>query len=79
MADSTKKYLIVVNDGPCGHERPYNALRLASLCLFSVLTATMLGVQVWVAFPLWLTAILVLAIAVFTWRAYSSVTPYGWW
>ena len=26
---STKKYLIVINDGPYGNERPYNALRLA--------------------------------------------------
>ncbi len=52
--------------------------RLASLCLFSVLTIVMLGVQVWAAFPLWLTAVLVVAIAVFTWRAFSSLTPYGW-
>ena len=24
-----KKYLIIVNDGPYGNERPYNALRVA--------------------------------------------------
>jgi uncharacterized protein involved in oxidation of intracellular sulfur len=24
-----KKYLIIINDAPYGHERPYNALRLA--------------------------------------------------
>jgi uncharacterized protein involved in oxidation of intracellular sulfur len=29
MAESSKKYLIVINDGPYGNERPYNALRLA--------------------------------------------------
>lgn len=29
MAESSKKYLIVINDGPYGSERPYNALRLA--------------------------------------------------
>lgn len=29
MAESPKKYLIVINDGPYGSERPYNALRLA--------------------------------------------------
>ncbi len=52
--------------------------RLASVCMFVVLTAAMLGVQVWSPFPLWLTAVLVAAIAVFTWRAYSSVTPFGW-
>jgi len=38
----------------------------------------MLGVQAWAAFPLWLTALLVVAIAAFTRRAYTSVTPYGW-
>jgi len=52
--------------------------RLASVCLFCVLTAAMLGVQVWAAFPVWLIGVLVLAIAAFVWRAYSSVTPYGW-
>ena len=60
-----------------------NALRLrrkrmASVCLFVVLIVSMLGVQVWTPFPLWLTVLLVMAIAAFTWRAYSSVTPYGW-
>lgn len=29
MADSKKTYLLVINDGPYGSERPYNALRLA--------------------------------------------------
>ncbi len=52
--------------------------RMASICLFCVLTAAMLGLQVWAPFPIWLIAILILAIAAFVWRAYSSVTPYGW-
>ncbi len=60
-----------------------NALRLrrkriASICLFVVLTVVMLGAQVWERFALWLTVLLVIAIALFTWRAYKSVTPYGW-
>jgi hypothetical protein len=60
-----------------------NALRLrrkriASVCLFVVLTVAMLGVQVWERFAIWLTVLLVIAIAGFTWRAYKSVTPYGW-
>jgi len=29
MTEPSKKYLIVINDGPYGNERPYNALRLA--------------------------------------------------
>lgn len=52
--------------------------RVASICMFVVLTIAMLGVQVWAAFPLWLTIVLVIAIGVFTWRTYSSVTSYGW-
>lgn len=52
--------------------------RLASICMFVVLTEVVLGVQVWPHFPLWLTALLILAVAAFTWRTYRSVTPYGW-
>ena len=52
--------------------------RLASLCLFSVLVMTMLGVQVWRDTPIWLVALMVVAIAAFTWRSYKSVTPWGW-
>lgn len=52
--------------------------RMASLCTVAVLVAAMLGVQVWGAFPLWLTVVLILAIAALTWRAFTSVTPYGW-
>jgi hypothetical protein len=46
--------------------------------MFVVLTISMLGVQAWAPFPLWLTVLLVIAIAAFTWRAYTSTTPYGW-
>lgn len=52
--------------------------RIATACLFVVLFSTMLGVQVWDPFPLWLTLLLTAAAGLFTWRAYSSVTPYGW-
>jgi hypothetical protein len=52
--------------------------RMASICMFVVLVVSMLGVQVWAPFALWLTVLLVIAIALFTWRVYSSVTPYGW-
>ncbi len=52
--------------------------QLSSLCMFCVLTISMLGVQALTPFPLWLTAVFVLLIAAFTWRAYNSVTPYGW-
>ena len=52
--------------------------QLSSLCMFCVLTTAMLGVQSWVAFPVWLTVMLIAAIAVFTRRVYTSVTPLGW-
>lgn len=52
--------------------------RLATVCLLVVLFSVMFGVQVWAPFPFWLTAGLAAAITLFSWRAYSSVTPYGW-
>lgn len=52
--------------------------RLATACLFVVLMSAMLGVQVWSPFPGWLTLCLTAALGLFTWRAYSSTTPYGW-
>jgi hypothetical protein len=52
--------------------------RMAATCMGAVLTISMLGMQVWGPFPLWLTILLVIAIAAFTWRAYTSITSYGW-
>ncbi|MCJ7625461.1 MAG: hypothetical protein MUO76_18330 [Anaerolineaceae bacterium] len=52
--------------------------QLASLCMFLAFTSAMFGMQVWVAFPVWLSAILVVAIGLFTWRTNQSETPYGW-
>lgn len=52
--------------------------RIASVCLFSVLTMVMLGVQVSSPFPLWLTLVFVVAIVLFTKRAYDTLTSYGW-
>ncbi len=52
--------------------------RIASVCMFVVLVVSMLGVQVWAPFPVWLTVVLIIAIAAFTRRTYTSTTPYGW-
>lgn len=52
--------------------------RLASICTFMVFTISMLGAQVWASFSVWLTTLFIGAIALFTWRAYKSTTPYGW-
>ncbi|MDE3091788.1 MAG: hypothetical protein KGJ80_20640, partial [Chloroflexota bacterium] len=52
--------------------------KLSAVCMFFVFIEAMLGVQASAPFPLWLTAAFVLLIAAFTWRAYNSVTAYGW-
>lgn len=52
--------------------------RIASVCMFVVLTTAMLGMQVYTPFPLWLTLVLLIAIALFTWRTYKTQMPYGW-
>jgi hypothetical protein len=52
--------------------------RMASICMFVVLTIAMLGAQVMVTFSLGLNALFLAAILAFTWRAYNSTTPYGW-
>ncbi len=52
--------------------------RIASICMFVVLVVSMLGVQVWEHLSIWVTVVLVAAAALFTWRAFKSVTPYGW-
>lgn len=46
--------------------------------MFFVLVEALLGAQAFAAFPLWLTGAFVTAIAAFTWRAYKSLTSYGW-
>jgi hypothetical protein len=51
---------------------------MASVCMFIVLMTVMLGMQVWTPFPVWLTVALTVALFLFTYRAYTSETPYGW-
>ena len=52
--------------------------QMASVCMFAVLTAAVLGVQAVRAFPLWLAVVMIVAVALFTLRAYRSTTAYGW-
>ncbi len=69
-----------IADGDAAQIRALRTRRkqLASLCMFCVFTEAMLGAQSLTPFPLWLSAVFVLLIAAFTWRAYTSVTPFGW-
>ena len=52
--------------------------RLAATCLFLVVTAVLLGLQVDARFAPSLTAVLVAAVALFAWRVYRTRIPYGW-
>lgn len=60
--------------------KPFQGRRkkLASFCLFLVLVAIILGVQVYSPFPLGLTFILIILSALFTWRAFKSLMTFGW-
>jgi hypothetical protein len=51
---------------------------MATVCLVVVLFSTMLVVQVWAPFSIWMTLILTFTVSLFTGRAYTSITPYGW-
>ena len=53
--------------------------RFATTCLFCVLIISLMALQVWVMYPLWLNGALVGAIVVFTWRTFNSYMAYGWW
>jgi len=52
--------------------------RLAAFCLFIVLTAVILGLQVLVSFNPLLTFFFFFLIALFSWRAYRAPIPFGW-
>ncbi len=53
--------------------------RFATTCLFCVLIISLMALQVYVMYPLWLNAVLLGAIIVFTWRTFNSYMAYGWW
>ncbi len=52
--------------------------RLAATCLFLVITTVLLGLQVAVPFGVPLNALLLVLVALFAWRVYSTPIPYGW-
>jgi hypothetical protein len=52
--------------------------RIASICMFVVLTNVVLGVQVSAGLSVVVVVVLIVAVAAFTWRAFSSNTPFGW-
>lgn len=60
--------------------KPYRVLRkrLATFCLFLVLTTIILGMQVFGVFPLWLNVILIALAVLFVWRVNKTLILFGW-
>jgi len=60
--------------------RPYRLRRkrLATLCLFLVITTIVLGMQVYVRFSAGLTITLIALAALFAWRANRTLLRFGW-
>ncbi len=60
--------------------KPYRVLRkrLATFCLFVVLTIIILGVQVYTTFNLFINVGLIALAALFAWRANKSLIRFGW-
>jgi hypothetical protein len=60
--------------------KPYRLRRkrLATFCLFLVITTIVLGVQVYSRFTAPLTFVLIGAAAVFSWRANKTLIHFGW-
>jgi predicted Na+-dependent transporter len=52
--------------------------KLATICLFLVITAIILGLQTYVRFDSWVTIGLILLAALFSYRANKSLVKYGW-
>ena len=52
--------------------------RLAAVCLFIVITAVLLGLQVFAFFGFFLTAAFIALAALFSWRVYRTPIRFGW-
>lgn len=60
--------------------KPYRLRRkrMASFCLFGVLTTIILGIQVYSQFEPLLTVLLIGCAALFSWRSYTVLNRFGW-
>jgi len=52
--------------------------RMASLCLFLVLTIIILGVQVYALWDPFLTGVFIVLAGMFSWRNYTLLNRFGW-
>ena len=69
-----------VPDGFSAQLKPYRVRRkrLATFCLFLVITAIILGLQVYSSFSLILTIVLIGIGALFAWKANKTLIRFGW-
>jgi len=70
----------VVPDGFSAQLKPYRVRRkrLATFCLFLVITAIILGLQVYGTFSSILTVVLIGIGALFSWKANRTLIRFGW-
>jgi hypothetical protein len=71
---------VPVPDGFADQLKPYRVRRkrLATFCLFFVITAIILGLQVFGTFNPVLTTALIAASALFAWKASKTLIRFGW-
>jgi len=53
--------------------------RLATTCLFLVITTVLLGLQVFGPFPLWMNLLILGGAGLFSFRAFKKPLRLGWW
>ena len=70
----------IVPDNFLSTVKPYRVLRkrLATVCLFLVLTTIILGMQVYIPFSLTLNTILIVLAGLFAWRVNRTLILFGW-
>ncbi|MBI2304429.1 MAG: hypothetical protein HYU86_06740 [Chloroflexi bacterium] len=52
--------------------------RLAAVCLFLVLTAVIMGLRVLSGYSIYLALVFIVLAALFAWRTFKAIVPYGW-
>ena len=52
--------------------------RISAICLFTVLTAVVMGVRLLTPFPIWLVVLFVALVALFAYRTFKAPLPFGW-
>ncbi len=52
--------------------------RLSGICLFLVLTALIMGIQVTFRYNIYLAIVLTIVAGVYAWRVYRKPVPLGW-